>query len=219
MDRLGSQGPSIAIVNWDCYEPFGNQIAKAQEFFAARKQFISVFLLKPEKERDAYDLNALRRHVADLRGFSIIGVTEKELGSSVVDRLVGIARLRHDLDAEGVAAPIHVFGALDPLYTPLYFGFGAEIFDGLSWLRYGFHDDLLVHQHAMPILNRDVDAKLQRAAVSTQAANLGELRKLRRSLVRYVESDGSWNHFTQHEVLLQACSDAESELTRKGFEA
>jgi hypothetical protein len=215
-NKLDTSGPPIALVSWDRYTKYEEQIARALEFFTARKQFASVILLKPETERSPYDLNALRPHIADLRGFSIIGVTEKELGTSIIDRLVAVARLRADLDAEGVDSPIHIFGALDPLFTPLYFAFGGEIFDGLAWLRYGFHEELLVHQSAMPLLNRDIDAKLQRAANITQASNLSEIRKLRRSLVRFVEREESWDDFAQGRTLAAACDDVESELARRG---
>jgi hypothetical protein len=217
--RLTSSGPHIAVVSWDRYEPYPDQISKAQAFFSEHQKFVSVFLLKPEEERAAYDRTALRKHVADLRAFDVIGLTEKELGLSIVDRLVTVARIRADPDEEGVSAPLHIFGALDPIFTPLYFAFGAELFDGLSWLRYGFHEELLVHRSSMPVLNRGVDERLLRAASATQARNLSELLRLRRALVRYAESGGSWDHFAQRDVLSQAYDDAESELSKKGRKA
>ena len=51
-----------------------------------------------------------------------------------------LARMRRSFDENGIKSPIHVFGSLDSLSTVLYFLSGAEIFDGLTWLRFGFHD-------------------------------------------------------------------------------
>ena len=49
-----------------------------------------------------------------------------------------IAHIRIAMKDSGANAPIHIFGSLDPVTTPLYFIAGADIFDGLSWLRYTF---------------------------------------------------------------------------------
>ncbi len=46
-----------------------------------------------------------------------------------------IAKLRKALDKAGLNIPLHVFGSLDTVTTPLYFLAGADIFDGLTWLR------------------------------------------------------------------------------------
>lgn len=46
------------------------------------------------------------------------GVTEKELGDSILRRLRTLAQLRSRPDEVGVGSPIHVFGGLDPLLTP-----------------------------------------------------------------------------------------------------
>jgi hypothetical protein len=51
-----------------------------------------------------------------------------------------IARLRRALHKIGLETPIHVFGSLDTVTTPLYFLAGADIFDGLTWLRFAFHE-------------------------------------------------------------------------------
>jgi hypothetical protein len=54
--------------------------------------------------------------------------------------------LRRALDKAGLEIPIHVFGSLDTVTTPLYFLAGADIFDGLTWLRFAFHDGLTVYK-------------------------------------------------------------------------
>ena len=70
-------------------------------------------------------------NVSVLEGFDLVGVTEKELGNSLLNRLHNTSRLRMALDEVSNEAPIHVFGSLDPLNVPLYFAAGAEVFDGL----------------------------------------------------------------------------------------
>jgi len=56
----------------------------------------------------------------------------------MAERLTFLSSLRSLLDDAGLDIPIHVFGGLDPLMTPLYFWAGADVFDGLSWLRYAY---------------------------------------------------------------------------------
>jgi hypothetical protein len=51
-----------------------------------------------------------------------------------------IAKLRNALTKAGIDIPIHVFGSLDSVTTPLYFLAGADVFDGLTWLRFAFHE-------------------------------------------------------------------------------
>src|SRR6185312_9373800 len=82
-----------------------------------------------------------------LSNFDVIGFTEKELGPSTLDRMVFIARLRQELEAAGLDIPIHIFGSLDTISTPLYFLAGADIFDGLTWLRYSYFDGLTLYKH------------------------------------------------------------------------
>lgn len=85
-----------------------------------------------------FDPERLTSVAAALATFPAIGVTEKEIGASMSTRLAFVAALRDGLDEAGVDVPIHVFGGLDPQMTPLYHAAGADIFDGLSWLRFAF---------------------------------------------------------------------------------
>ena len=118
---------------------------------------VRCFLLKPPEGSDFHNLDPLSaENVALLRAFDIIGVTEREIGESIHDRLVNIARLRQSLDAAEVTSPIHVFGGLDPVFTPLYFAAGAEIFDGLGWLRYAYRDGVAMHRAAGGLLSGNV---------------------------------------------------------------
>ncbi len=120
--------------------PVDVQIAKAESLRVERPQAINEVLLRREGDDALIPVNNIASHAAALRSFDLIGVTEKELGSSLGDRLLNTAKLRRTLDAAGVSAPIHVFGNLDSFSTPLFFLAGAEIFDGLGWLRFAFRD-------------------------------------------------------------------------------
>jgi len=68
----------------------------------------------------------------------ILGITDKELGYGMQQRCTNLIGLRKALDAVALGFPIHVFGALDPLTVTIYSLCGADVFDGLSWLRYDF---------------------------------------------------------------------------------
>ena len=100
----------------------------------------SAFLLKP-RNGEKLTIESIEAHAAGLRDFDVVGVTEKEAGETFFERLTFIARLRALLDGTGVDKPIHVFGGLDPFMTPLYFLAGADIVDGLTWLRMAFTDN------------------------------------------------------------------------------
>jgi hypothetical protein len=132
-----------------------------------------------------------------------VGFTEKELGDSYLSRLTTLARLRIVLDEAGISAPIHLFGALDPLFTPLYFAAGAEIFDGLSWMRYGYSGGLAVHPDAGALLRgEDDDQKLLRDA-KRPVVNLGLLRALKRQMERYAAAGSrGFDEFGEHGQLL-----------------
>ncbi|MDR3488257.1 MAG: hypothetical protein P4M05_25590 [Bradyrhizobium sp.] len=129
----------VVAVSYDRTElAIGDQIAAA---LAARDPRLgSAFLLKP-KDGEALAIESITEHATMLRHFDIVGVTEKEAGGSFFERLIFIARLRALLDSNEIDKPVHVFGGLDPFMTLLYFLAGADIVDGLTWLRMAFTDN------------------------------------------------------------------------------
>jgi hypothetical protein len=213
VDSLPADGANIAVVSWDTYTTYRKQIEAAQEFFATRRGHLSVLLLKPEKENAYYDVAKLTPDATRLAAFGVIGVTEKELGGSVIERAATIARLRDLLDEADVDAPIHVFGGLDPLDAPLYFAAGAEIFDGLTWLRYAFVDGIAVRRDSWPLLHRQVDIGADQRTLATQSHNLDALRLLIRSMKRFTGGEG-WTVYGERtaSLLQDAYLDLESEL-------
>ena len=181
------------VVSWDHAGTYGEQILHAQEFFGARKSIASTLLLKPPSGLRFHRFEKLSEEdVGNLRAFDIIGVTEREIGESVLDRLVAISQLRQKLDSVQVPSPIHVFGGLDPLHTPLYFAAGAEVFDGLGWLRYAYREGVAMNRDAASLLDRQIRKRWMQTLNSVSLDNLDELRRLTDDLCRFVHK-GDWS--------------------------
>jgi hypothetical protein len=184
LDSIDEGCTNAIVVNYDLYDEgdgaYADQIAAARRFFKDRPRYASDFLLKPERSRGRFDKRAMTDfvpHAADMADFDVIGVTEKDLGDTLLDRLANLARLRRVLSSEGVDVPIHVFGALDPLFSPLYFAAGGEIFDGLTWMRYGFHRDVSLYRESVPLL-QDAQTLSEPEVVRTTTILSANLRLL-----------------------------------------
>lgn len=211
-ERLPRKAP-IALVNWDRYENYRKQIDAAQAFFAEHESFLSVFLLKPEKEGGNHDISVLGSDASRLAAFDLVAVTEKELGDSVLERLTNVAKLQELLEREKIDLPIHIFGALDPIHTPLYYAAGAEVFDGLSWLRYLWQDGVAMHRASLSVLLGQVDRDRRTAVEIAQATSLDKIAILQRRLVNFYKQGGDWSVFDERgQVLENAFRDMESNL-------
>ena len=126
---------------------FSQQVERAKAMAPGRKEFIRELLLKPETLDQHYlQIATIVNNIQLLTDFDIIGVTEKEVGNSVLHRMQNIAKLRRALSSIGLETPIHVFGSLDTVTTPLYFLAGADIFDGLTWLRFAYHEGQTIYK-------------------------------------------------------------------------
>lgn len=123
----------------DLRMPLHEQIELAKKLLSSYPKQLHTLLIKPETEdQDYVQVKNVVASCEDLSGFHIIGFTEKELGSSILKRMANIAEIRIAMDDNNINLPIHVYGSLDPITSILYFLSGAEIFDGLTWLRYGY---------------------------------------------------------------------------------
>lgn len=193
---------STILVNYDGYDDDGRaeitaQIAHGQAFFETFSGFGFDLLIKPERRGRGLSVDELsQRTLASLRAFDIVGIAEKDLGDSVLDKLCALAQIRRRLNEADVAAPIHLFGSLDPVMSPLYFAAGAEIFDGLSWLRYGYHWETALYRDDVPVLeaqqNLGVPDRVR--AASMLFGNLKALGVLAESM-RQFASMGDWDLF------------------------
>lgn len=150
--------PPLMLANFDHGSKntsVADQVVAARRIFQRYGMFASDFILKPwtpsGRVVDPRELS--QQTVSLLRGFDVIGVTEKELGTDLWDKLSRVAALRAALDRAGIDAPIHIWGGLDPVISPLFYFAGAEIFDGVSWLRYAYMDGVAVCREAFgPLL-------------------------------------------------------------------
>lgn len=126
---------NTVVVSYDCNASLDEQVAQARIDFESAPGAARSFLLKPELEDQlTLPLSVTRAHIED---FDILGVTEIELGRSALDRCRSLLRLRALLSTAGLEIPIHVFGSITPAAVTAYFLCGADIFDGLNWLRVG----------------------------------------------------------------------------------
>jgi hypothetical protein len=210
IDTLDQEVVAV-IVGWDHAGTYESQIEAAQNMFGSRARFSSDVLLKPEGTRKHHDFSSLSISTAKkLSAFDVIGVTEKELGETILKRLATLSHLRSTLDEANVEAPIHVFGGLDPLMTPLMFAAGGEIFDGLGWLRYAFRDGLSIHRDSAVVLDSHFEKKLSVATTQLQLQNLDAITELSRSLKVFFHNDFAWDKLVRGELLKRAFEAVES---------
>jgi queuine/archaeosine tRNA-ribosyltransferase len=199
-------------------KPFQEQIRAARKLFKGRDHHLLTFLIKPEKPTQTTLDDALRAamaHAEELGSFDIIGVTEKELGASLLERMVRIAKLRTVLDEANLKAPIHVFGALDPLGTCLYFLAGAEIFDGLTWIRYAYSEGMCVYVHNAGALKLGLYVQDRLVRTRTLANNIYFLQELQQRM-REFEATKDFSKLGQHGKFLEAALDSLNTRLNKG---
>ncbi len=185
------------------------QAAEAQRLRSQHPAFMVDALLKPPPG-SFLDIEAIHAVATELQGVDVVGMTEAELGDSMLDRGRAIHLLRSTLDEAGIDAPIHVFGVLDPLLVSFYFSAGAEIFDGLTWTRYATHSGLSIYRDASALLAGRVELGTLLREATAQLEFLNGLRDLKRSL-REFASSGDFSIFGPN---AQVLADAHARLAR-----
>ena len=203
------------VVSWDHRGPYEEQIHRAQDFFGGRGHLASDLLLKPPSGSRFHNFDKLSvEHIANLRAFDVVGVTERELGETILDCLVEIAKLRQRLDDARVLSPIHVFGGLDPLFAPLYFAAGAEIFDGLGWLRYAYREGVAMHWTAGTLLDTQITKRSVQAQTWVSLQNLDEISRLSEEMRRFVLKREDWDVFYRGNSLRPVFESLQERLGR-----
>jgi hypothetical protein len=139
--------------------PLRKQIERAEKLRAQFPAHLIDFLIKPGKKGAMLDINEIISNISLFGNFQIIGLTEKELGESILERMQNVKKVREALDSVSNKAPIHVFGNLDPLTSILFFLSGAEIFDGLTWLRFSYHDGKAVYDQNIDAIKGRIGQK------------------------------------------------------------
>ncbi len=143
--------PDTVLISFDSPKTktdIARQISRAKKLFESHTRGNSELLIKTSSSHKSYvEIDEVISHVHELAQFDIIGFTEKELGDSTLRRMCNISKVREALERVGLEIPIHVFGSLDTISTPLYFLAGADIFDGLTWLRFAFDEGNTVYKH------------------------------------------------------------------------
>ncbi|WP_447603549.1 hypothetical protein [Nitrospira sp. Nam80] len=210
-DRWPDSIPAV-LVSYDHSNhrrPVSEQLRDAKQAALAKPGHLHSFLLKPEAQEERSlgpALLAIRAHVGELAGFQLVGVTEKELGNSPLERMVRIAGLRQALDNASMPIPIHVFGALDPLSVCLYFVAGAEVFDGLTWSRYAYNSGQCVYVHTNATVAYGLEVNDDEARVRTIKDNLRYLDQLERSLRRLAETR-DWAYLSDNRGFVQTATE------------
>lgn len=176
---------NVLVVSFDNYSSLQEQLARAAEDFALCPSAARDFLMKPSERECRIVPEEVLGAVVTLQGVDVLGVTEKELGDSLLQRCFTLIRLRQSLTTAGISIPVHVFGAITPGPVLAYFMCGADIFDGLNWLRYvyGPHGLGYVHDAA---LESGLPARLDaQVVVEAARANIRFLHRLQDGMSQY----------------------------------
>ena len=211
-DKWPNQIPAVFVSydHPDERKPFADQVADARRLFRKHHQHLTLLLLKPETKAQTTLDKTIKSAVADaseLGNFDIVGVTEKELGRKMIDRMSTIAKLRMAMDEAGVEIPLHIFGALDPLSVCLYYISGGEIFDGLSWLRYGYMDGLCIYTHNLGVVDYGLHMRDDLVRSRALTENYYALQSLQQRLLEF-ETTCNFDKFGPHATLLEDASDS-----------
>jgi hypothetical protein len=187
--------------------PLQSQIENARSMSGRYRSQMATFLVKPDTSETNYvSVPQIVAHAEELDSFDVIGLTEKELGRSFMERMVHIAQIRRALNQAELDIPIHIFGSLDPISVSLYFLVGAEIFDGLSWLRYGYYQGSAVYRHNFAVNTIGIHRTDDFIKMKTVQDNLSYLANLANDMRRFL-NDNDFSVFGSNEHMLREAFD------------
>jgi ribosomal protein S20 len=188
------------------------QIDRANKLRAKFPNHPIDFLVKPSRKGGMLDISEIVANVSLLKDFTIIGLTEKELGESILERMQNIKKVREALDSVSNKAPIHIFGNLDPLTSVLYFLSGAEVFDGLTWLRFSYHGGKAVYDQNIDAIKGRIEQKDILNKKMSMYENIIYLSKLKQQMKSFLKEykegkgDEAFKAFEfNSEKILKAC--------------
>lgn len=211
--QLADWQPSVpsVLISYDHPKerlPVKAQIERAKAMAPSRDGFLREILLKPETATQTLlQTHDIIKNVHALVDFDVIGVTEKEVGNSIFNRMKNIAELRRALDKARLEIPIHVFGSLDTVTTPMYFLAGADIFDGLTWLRFAFHNGSTVYKHNYGALKFGVATKAHLIDGHCWNDNYRYMKDMELEMRRYLK-DNDFDVFMYHRDLFRSAQQS-----------
>ena len=171
------------------------QIKDAKDLFHGMDNILKEILIKPEtRDRRRIHLDDIIKNIDALSTFDILGFTEKELGNSVFDRMAMIAKIRAEMNRCDIRIPIHIFGSLDTITTPLYYFSGADIFDGLAWLRFVFHEGKTLYSSSYGPKQLGIEKNMSIIHGTNLVLNYNYILDLKRDLETF-QSTGKFDHF------------------------
>ncbi len=179
---------NVILVNYDGPEPIERQIGRALEDFVHAPHAAHDFLVKPETPARLVNVARLAQHANELGQFDIVGITAREAGESLIQRCRTVVTMRDALYDAGLDLPVHVFGAITPLEVMTYYFCGADVFDGLNWLRLSFRGEAPMTIEATAFTETTANLCDWDLKVSAWTANLGVLYRLQSSLQHYGSS-------------------------------
>jgi hypothetical protein len=190
------------------------QIARAEQTVPRKPDIFREILFKPSRaDVPDTDVDAIVKNIHALAAFDAIGVTEKEIGGSQQTRMGSIARIRRALNDAGLGnKPIHVFGSLDTISTPLYFVAGADIFDGLTWLRFAYFEGLTIYRQNFAAKRFGTQIKSNLVEARCSFENYYYMKKMQLEMRTFLASH-SFDSFSHHKELIEGSYRAAVEET------
>lgn len=180
------------------------QIKSAESTLPHGDNIFREILFKPESVGGS-DVNvaAIVSNIHKLSSFDAIGVTEKEIGSTQLMRMTNIVRIRKALNSAGLEnKPIHIFGSLDTISTPLYFVAGADIFDGLTWLRFAYHEGMTIYKQNFGVLKFGSQIKSKLIDARCSFENYYYMKKMQMEMRNFL-GEHSFDSFSHHKELIR----------------
>lgn len=190
------------------------QIDRANLTLPKGSNIFREILFKPENDQsDDINISAIVENIHNLADFDAVGITEKEIGATQQMRMISIARIRKALNEAGLGdKPIHVFGSLDTVSTPLYFVAGADIFDGLTWLRFAYHDGLTIYRQNFAALRFGTQIKSHLVDARCCFENYYYIKQLQLEMRNFL-STNSFDSFSHHRELIESAYESTMEET------
>jgi hypothetical protein len=183
----------VILVNYDHPDKrkkMKKQINDAKLFFRNFPNHLHTILLKPEAKKEKYiQIESVLNNIHEFENFDIIGFTEKELGDSILMRMITISKIRQSLDNANISIPIHIYGSLDPISSILYFISGAEIFDGLTWIRYGFLGGNACYYQNYGVRTCEINLDVETTKLFMLGRNLIYLKKIKNQMKKFLVNE------------------------------